>query len=236
MLGSVSPFLRVLLADFERRGEDVITIFLPLIQGYHMKLVLDYIYSGAMYLCGAHMQYVMQVMEVLQLKCGVSVNKMVPAEAGARGVEEQWVEVEHSTMHIKEYDGDHDTHRGEDKPEVKVDGVEDNFKTKENYIKEKDEAKKDTETDGGEKLDKKEAKVNPEADEDSEDDNDVVMVELDEDFAVERVEQGEQGGSQGSSVEEVGEQEQAAPRHRCSSPLDLFTRKNTYLYYQNYVT
>ena len=26
-----------------------------------MKLVLDYIYSGAMYLCGAHMQYVIQV-------------------------------------------------------------------------------------------------------------------------------------------------------------------------------
>ncbi len=30
-------------------------------QGYHMKLVLDYIYGGAMYLCGAHMQYVIQV-------------------------------------------------------------------------------------------------------------------------------------------------------------------------------
>jgi hypothetical protein len=26
-----------------------------------MKLVLDYIYGGAMYLCGAHMQYVIQV-------------------------------------------------------------------------------------------------------------------------------------------------------------------------------
>ena len=29
-----------------------------------MKLVLDYIYSGAMYLCGAHMQYVIQVVPV----------------------------------------------------------------------------------------------------------------------------------------------------------------------------
>ena len=61
VLGSVSPFLHRLLVDFERRGDDVITIFLPLIKGYHMKLVLDYIYSGAMYLCGAHMQYVIQV-------------------------------------------------------------------------------------------------------------------------------------------------------------------------------
>ena len=68
VLGSVSPFLHKLLVDFERRGDDVVTIFLPLIKGYHMKLVLDYIYSGAMYLCGAHMQYVIQVMEVLQLK------------------------------------------------------------------------------------------------------------------------------------------------------------------------
>ena len=29
-----------------------------------MKLVLDYIYGGAMYLCGAHMQYVIQVKRV----------------------------------------------------------------------------------------------------------------------------------------------------------------------------
>ena len=32
VLGSVSPFLRSLLVDFERRGDDVITIFLPLIK------------------------------------------------------------------------------------------------------------------------------------------------------------------------------------------------------------
>ena len=32
-----------------------------------MKLVLDYIYSGAMYLCGAHMQYVIQVEPYLSL-------------------------------------------------------------------------------------------------------------------------------------------------------------------------
>jgi len=102
VLGSVSPFLHRLLVDFERRGDDVITIFLPLIKGYHMKLVLDYIYSGAMYLCGAHMQYVIQVMEVLQLKCGVSVNKMVYSggtEKGQGG--DDWIEIEHSTMTIK---------------------------------------------------------------------------------------------------------------------------------------
>jgi len=102
VLGSVSPFLHRLLVDFERRGDDVITIFLPLIKGYHMKLVLDYIYSGAMYLCGAHMQYVIQVMEVLQLKCGVSVNKMVYSggtEKGQGG--DDWIEIEQGTMTIK---------------------------------------------------------------------------------------------------------------------------------------
>jgi len=29
VLGTVSPFLKSLLTDFERRGDDVITIFLP---------------------------------------------------------------------------------------------------------------------------------------------------------------------------------------------------------------
>jgi len=100
VLGSVSPFLHKLLVEFERRGDDVITIFLPLIKGYHMKLVLDYIYSGAMYLCGAHMQYVIQVMEGLQLKCGVSVNKMVYSGGTEKG-QDDWIEIEHSTMTIK---------------------------------------------------------------------------------------------------------------------------------------
>ena len=62
ILGSVSPFLQTLLTNYEtKEGDDVITLLLPMIKGYHMKLVLDYIYSGAMYLCGAHMQYVIQV-------------------------------------------------------------------------------------------------------------------------------------------------------------------------------
>eukprot|EP00088_Acartia_fossae_P066729 TRINITY_DN8283_c1_g1_i7.p1 TRINITY_DN8283_c1_g1~~TRINITY_DN8283_c1_g1_i7.p1 ORF type:complete len:858 (+),score=240.34 TRINITY_DN8283_c1_g1_i7:52-2574(+) len=97
VLSTVSPFLRSLLTEMEKRGDDVITIFLPRIKGYHMKLVLDYIYSGAMYLCGAHMQYVIQVMEVLNLKCGVSVNKMVQSTSE----DQDWIEVEHSTVKIK---------------------------------------------------------------------------------------------------------------------------------------
>jgi len=95
ILGSVSPFLHKLITHYEKQGDDVITILLPTIKGYHMKLVLDYIYSGAMYLCGAHMQYVIQVMEVLQLKCGVSVNKIVGQGSG------EFIEVEHSTVTIK---------------------------------------------------------------------------------------------------------------------------------------
>ena len=61
ILSSVSPFLQKLLVHYEKQGDDVVTLLLPMIKGYHMKLVLDYIYSGAMYLCGAHMQYVIQV-------------------------------------------------------------------------------------------------------------------------------------------------------------------------------
>ena len=61
ILGSVSPYLKQLLVECERQGDDVITILLPMLKGYHMKLVLDYIYSGALYLSGAHMQDVFQV-------------------------------------------------------------------------------------------------------------------------------------------------------------------------------
>lgn len=96
ILTSVSPFIQKLLGEYEeKQGDDVITLLLPMIKGYHMKLVLDYIYSGAMYLCGAHMQYVIQVMEVLQLKCGVSVNKIVGGDSG------KMIEIEHSTVTIK---------------------------------------------------------------------------------------------------------------------------------------
>merc|ERR550517_1708286 len=95
ILGSVSPYLQKLLVEYEKQGDDVTTIHLPMIKGYHMQLVLDYIYGGAMYLCGAHMQFVIEVMEVLQLKCGVSVNKIVGGSSG------EFIEVEHSTVTFK---------------------------------------------------------------------------------------------------------------------------------------
>jgi len=226
VLGSVSPFLRALLVDFERRGDDVITIFLPLIKGYHMKLVLDYIYSGAMYLCGAHMQYVIQVMEVLQLKCGVSVNKMVKASEEGLDPEKQWIEIEHSTMHLKEYDSDHEIHRSEDEldndvakeKEVEVNSVNTDIVDTEKITAVSENAK--GELDDTENIKQvsctslstvKDSDMKSTGGDDSEDDNDVVMVELDEDFVVERVEQ--HSSQDDFLVEVVGEA--AAPSHRC---------------------
>merc|ERR1719192_3145356 len=76
ILGSVSPYLQKLLVEYEKQGDDVTTIHLPMIKGYHMQLVIE-------------------VMEVLQLKCGVSVNKIVGGSSG------EFIEVEHSTVTIK---------------------------------------------------------------------------------------------------------------------------------------
>ena len=59
-----------------------------------------------------------QVMEVLQLKCGVSVNKMVKATEESQDPAKQWIEIEHSTMHIKEYDSDHC--KSEDESDEKI--------------------------------------------------------------------------------------------------------------------
>ena len=48
-----------------------------------MKLVLDYIYGGAMYLCGAHMQYVIQVASLNTLeKELVSIILLHPGDGG----------------------------------------------------------------------------------------------------------------------------------------------------------
>ena len=47
-----------------------------------MKLVLDYIYSGAMYLCGAHMQYVIQVEPCLFLPKNDPQNNYRPGDGG----------------------------------------------------------------------------------------------------------------------------------------------------------
>lgn len=102
MLGSFSPFLRMMMEEKEERGENVVTIHLPLIKGYHMKLVLDYIYGGSMYLCGAHMKYIIQVMEVLQLECGISVNKMVlNQEADKSG--NHWTEIEQTEVKLQHF-------------------------------------------------------------------------------------------------------------------------------------
>lgn len=51
---------------------------LPNIRADHLKLVLDYLYTGEMYLTAEHLAGVLRVMEVLRMKCGVSVSKMVP--------------------------------------------------------------------------------------------------------------------------------------------------------------
>jgi len=193
-----------------------------------MKLVLDYIYGGAMYLCGAHMQYVIQVMEVLQLKCGVSVNKMVKATEESQDPAKQWIEIEHSTMHIKEYDSDHC--KSEDESDEKIIGkaIHSNHqreeKEKSNVPEVAPEEKgpeqpESTEVPNNVQTLNKERRLSS-RDEDSEDDNDVVMVELDEDFVVERVNEGGSGTDTAASSQEatsvaevVGEQ--AAPTHRC---------------------
>lgn len=248
VLCSVSPFLRALLVDFERRGDDVITIFLPLIKGYHMKLVLDYIYSGAMYLCGAHMQYVIQVMEVLQLKCGVSVNKMVKASEESLDPEKQWIEIEHSTMHLKEYDSDPELNKVEDELQARLEkenlfesqnfksgkknastdkaavNIEDNLERVSEMSKCANIAKDSI--NGGESMkpsvelsnsvknntNSAKSTFTKDFDCDSDDDNDVVMVELDEDFVVERVEE-QQHNMEDNSAELVGEHN--TPSHRC---------------------
>jgi hypothetical protein len=243
VLGSVSPFLRVLLADFERRGDDVITIFLPLIKGYHMKLVLDYIYSGSMYLCGAHMQYVIQVMEVLQLKCGVSVNKMVKATEESLDPEKQWIEIEHSTMHLKEYDSDPDTHKGEDDLETDMNmkhmaqngdlkGLDsdtinnatcnEHSQANVNILAPTPSKSLDSSGQCDVKMPIPQRPIG--GDEESDDDNDVVMVELDEDFVVERVE--EQASHDGSMAEVVGEL--TAPNHRYLQLLSIVFSLNAY--------
>merc|ERR1719370_1980162 len=181
-----------------------------------------------MYLCGAHMQYVIQVMEVLQLKCGVSVNKMVKASEESQDPAKQWIEIEHSTMHIKEYDSDHC--KSEDESDEKIIGkaIHSNHQREEKEgsnvpeiapEEKRPEQPESTEVPNNVQTLNKERRLSS-RDEDSEDDNDVVMVELDEDFVVERVNEGGSGTDTATSSQEatsvaevVGGQ--AAPTHRC---------------------
>ena len=168
-----------------------------------------------------------KVMEVLQLKCGVSVNKMVKASEESQDPAKQWIEIEHSTMHIKEYDSDHDIHKSEDEAEereMSKTGEEKGEKVScASVIKEADTNQKQLEEPKSRSVSsnlesQKERRLSSrEGDDDSEDDNDVVMVELDEDFVVERV---NGGGSEVVNSQEVAAAaaevigEQAAPTHR----------------------
>ena len=169
-------------------------------------------------------------MEVLQLKCGVSVNKMVKASEESQDPAKQWIEIEHSTMHIKEYDSDHDLHKSEDEAEEQVtkDKTDEEGKKEScaSPIKEADSEKeqpeeaKSGEISSNHNSHKERRPSSREGDYDSEDDNDVVMVELDEDFVVERVNGG--GGSEVVSSQEVATAaevvgEQSAPTHRSGS-------------------
>ena len=41
----------------------------------HVRLVLDYVYTGAMYLRADQLAGVVRLFEMLRMKCGVSVSK-----------------------------------------------------------------------------------------------------------------------------------------------------------------
>ena len=177
-------------------------------------------------------------MEVLQLKCGVSVNKMVKASEESQDPAKQWIEIEHSTMHIKEYDSDHDLHKSEDEADEQV------IKNKTDEEKGKKEScaspNKETDSEKKQPEESKSGEISSnqnshkerrpssrEGDYDSEEDNDVVMVELDEDFVVERVNDG--GGSEVVSSQEITSAaevvgEQAAPTHRLDFLLSIVDR------------
>jgi len=62
LLAAVSPVLNKLLLN--RVNDDIVTLILPQLSHTHLKLVLDYVYSGSMYLRATQMQYVIGVIEV----------------------------------------------------------------------------------------------------------------------------------------------------------------------------
>ena len=62
LLAAVSPVLHSLLLT--RLNDDIVTLVLPQLSRVHLRLVLDYVYSGSMYLRAAQMQYVIGVIEV----------------------------------------------------------------------------------------------------------------------------------------------------------------------------
>ena len=66
VLSSVSPFLRDLLSspgqsdDSRCCHQSLVTIHLPEISPEHLRLVLDYIYTGAMFLCANQLAQVLR--------------------------------------------------------------------------------------------------------------------------------------------------------------------------------
>ena len=62
LLAAVSPVLHKLLLNSV--NDDIVTLILPQLSRTHLKLVLDYVYSGSMYLRATQMQYVIGVIEV----------------------------------------------------------------------------------------------------------------------------------------------------------------------------
>ena len=72
LLAAVSPVLHSLLLN--SLNDDVVTLILPQLRRVHLKLVLDYVYSGSMYLRATQMQYVIGVIEVISLRFIVAVS------------------------------------------------------------------------------------------------------------------------------------------------------------------
>lgn len=80
ILAAVSPFLKTLLLGSEDDGNSVLTLHLPHVAAAHVRLVLDYVYTGAMFLRADQLAGVVRLFEMLRMKCGVSVSKMVAVE------------------------------------------------------------------------------------------------------------------------------------------------------------
>ncbi len=89
LLAAASPFLGSLLGD-SAVDAAAATLHLPDVRPSHLRMVLDYLYTGAMYLTAADLAPVLGVIETLRMTCGVSVSKMVrrppqQTEAAAAG-------------------------------------------------------------------------------------------------------------------------------------------------------
>lgn len=106
VLASVSALLKHLFLEAGPEACSVVTVHLPDVPAGPLKAVLDYVYTGAMYLCAAEWEAVLRVIEVLRVHCGVSVSKMVPVKgrSGASKIKResrQWVEAEAQFMGLQ---------------------------------------------------------------------------------------------------------------------------------------